>query len=239
MNRFDVQNLENSFDNLGNTILQNRMMQEQKSERGQELQDRLTEQSKTDEYRQELLRNRMQSQQAVQDAGAVKIAGQLKAHAAQSLEKTFETISKGVANGTIKPETGNAMLKSAVGKIPPTLQDNPLVQMISADDFALQAPNKDVQPQQKQFGSTSVIYNPNTGAFHVEGQTKDKGAQIDWPIGPEGSTGVPSGRIKGSVTDPSVRAMMGTNAPPMPPAPLLPGQQPPAATNRFKILQIQ
>lgn len=227
MNRFDVENLNNSLAGLSQTILQNRMNDERKGERAQDRTDRLSEnaqartdrlgeQSKLDEYRQAMLKERMTQVKGQTDAGAAKIAEQLKTHGEQALEKTFETISKGVANGTIKPETGNSMLKAAVGKIPPTLQDNPLVQMISSSDFALQAPDKNIQPLQKQFGTTSVIYNPNTGAFHVEGQTKDKAAQVDWPIGPEGSTGVPAGRIRGPVTDPSVRAMMGTNAPPMP-----------------------
>ena len=207
-------------------------MQEQKAERGQDRSDRLAETAKQDEYRQELLKQRIQGMQNTKDAGAAKLAEALKKQASDSLHKTFDTVAKHVADGTVQPETANQILKSAVGSLPDTLKDDPIVQMVSDPAFQLVKPSKDIQPQAKQFGDTSVIYNPNTGAFHVEGPTKaSKEATVDWPIGPEGSTGVPSGRIKGPVSDPSVRAMMGTNAPPLPTVqpPALPGQPAAAA----------
>jgi len=228
MNYRDVALLNDSLGNLSNTILQNRMMAEQKAERGQARQDRLSEQAKMDEYRQELLKDRMQTIQETKDAGAAKLAAALKKQAQDSLHDTFDTVAKHVADGTVKPETANQMLKAAVAKIPESLKDDPIVQMVSDPGFNLTAPTgKHIEPLAKQFGDTTVIYNPESGAFHVETptKTKDTTPTVDYPFGPTNNTGVQPGRIKGPITDPTIRAIAGTNLPPI----ATPGQPAPAA----------
>jgi hypothetical protein len=104
----DLANLNNSFDNLGSTIMQNRMLAEQKAERGQSRQDRLDEnatsradrlgeQSKLDEYRQQMLKQQMARTAATtQNQDATQQTRQLDEH-----RKWLETLAKLNASGSM------------------------------------------------------------------------------------------------------------------------------------------
>lgn len=191
MNRLDSQVMQESFNGLNETILKNRMLKQQQRDSDEQRADTATWRSELIRERNASLDSKAKiadtnanlkadaqtglndfrtklvgiaSQKA--DAGTAKVAGELKQHGIDAINKTFDIVGKYVADGSLSPETGTAMIKAAVGKVPPEFQTDPVIQMISQPDFKLSSPsNTAVEPLEKDFGGVKVIYNPKTGAF--------------------------------------------------------------------------
>lgn len=174
--------LNNAFSGLADTIMRQRMAQQENARYSQSRQDTLEQQAIENAFKRQELENQRQARvadtnykakelhqgQEQIDQGAKKLAAELKQHAVDSLHETFEKISKAVADGSITPERGNQILKGAASKVPPELASDPLVQAVNDPSFSLT--KDDTEPKETVLSDgTKVVHNPKTGQFHVEG----------------------------------------------------------------------
>lgn len=241
MNYRDFEMLNGSLGNLGQTILQNRVMAEQKAERGQARQDRLGEQAKMDEYRQEMLKQQMARTAATtQNQDNSQQTRQLDEH-----RKWLETLAKLNASGSmdddqrkeVNDELTNDPMFSAGGihfqfKAPPA--KNEKLGSSAVAEALLQA-------EQWRQKATQAEAPEDKARYLKYADTLEKSTPSELKTTPQAKESPPDRTTVITGQDNSGNPMSRTNATTYAKPPLLPGQMPPQtpATNRFKILQVQ
>lgn len=144
MNRADLQLLNQSMGGLTDTLLRNRMMQQQEKER--ELDRGMREQQFQEQAdaRKDYYQWRGKAAQDAADANRQKFQALAKEHAHKAFEDNMALMMKGVSLGVVPPDKATSVMQNAANSMPPDAQqmlsDNPTFQAVKSGDFSFQNP---------------------------------------------------------------------------------------------------